>query len=87
MKLPTSSTAAVTPRPDSQRISTELFQNRGMFFIVQNRPANYHDLPRNDHNFTTKTPRKNTRFSETPLKNAHKTPKTTHSRRPQFFLK
>jgi hypothetical protein len=39
------------------------------------------------HNFTTKTPHKNTHFPSTPLKNARKTPKTTLSRRPQFFLK
>jgi hypothetical protein len=34
------------------------------------------------HNFTTKTPRKNTGIPSTPSKNTHKTPKTTLSRHP-----
>jgi hypothetical protein len=44
----------------------------------------YHPI---HHDFTIKTPRKNTDFSGTPAKNAHKTPKTTHSRHPQIFMK
>jgi hypothetical protein len=41
--------------------------------------------------FTTTSPQKHHAkhplFPEPPSKNAHKTPKTTLSRRPQFFLK
>jgi hypothetical protein len=39
------------------------------------------------HNFTKKTTQKTPTFPALPSKNAHKTPKTTLSRRPQFFMK
>jgi hypothetical protein len=56
-----------------------------MFFIVQNRPSTHHDLPRNHHNFTTKTPRKNTRFSTPPSKTPTKRQKTRFPAAHNFF--
>jgi hypothetical protein len=49
--------------------------------------ANDHPQTTIHHAITTKTPRKKHPLSHDPLKKAHKTPKTTLSRRPQFFLK
>jgi hypothetical protein len=42
-----------------------------MFFSLRKRPSTNHDLPSIHHNFTTKTPRKNTHCSEAP---SQKTP-------------
>jgi hypothetical protein len=46
--------------------------------------AIYHAI---HHNFTTKTPRKNTDFSSTPLKKAHKPQKPPFPAAHRFFLK
>jgi hypothetical protein len=75
------------PRPETGEFPQNYFQTVACFSAGENdrKPATiYHAI---HHNFTTKTPRKNANFSSTPLKTAHKTRKTTLSRRLKLFLK
>jgi hypothetical protein len=44
---------------------------------VKQRPSTHHDLPATHHNFTTKTPHKNSLFAKNPLKNG---PPTTQKK-------
>jgi len=49
-------------------------KNSGMFLDAEKRPSTHHELPAIHHNFTTKTPQRNTVFSQNPLQ---KRPSTT----------
>jgi hypothetical protein len=49
-----------------------------MFLDAKKPPSTHHDLPRNHHNFTTKTPHQNTAFRKNPQQ---KRPSTTSSKK------
>jgi hypothetical protein len=59
-----------------------------MFFLPEEQPSSHHVPPRIHHEFTTKTPRKNTRFSRTPYqKTPEKPAKTGSTGASEFFPK
>src|SRR5271167_99109 len=82
-----SAKAQATPRPEIGEFPQNYFQTVACFSADENdrKPATiYHAI---HHDFTTKHHAKNALFPKPPSKNAHKTPKTTHSHRLKFFLK
>jgi hypothetical protein len=50
-------------------------QNRDIFLDAKKQPPTHHDLPRNHHNFTTKTPHQNIFFRQNPSKKRRPTTK------------
>ena len=58
-----------------------------MFLAALQRPKSLRDYHAIHHNFTTKTPHETITFSETPVKNAHKTTKIYVSARQEKILK
>jgi hypothetical protein len=54
-------------------------KNSGRFLDAKKRLPKHHNLPATHHNFTTKTPRKNTIFRQNPLQ---KRPSTTKIKNP-----
>jgi hypothetical protein len=61
-------------------------QNSGMFFAHKISHETHHQSPRIHHEFTTKTPRKNTQIAATPLKKACKNAKKAPAIAGTFFL-
>jgi hypothetical protein len=61
--------------------------NVAYFSVSDNRHLFPDEPPGTHHEFTTKTPRKNTRFSRTPIKNAAKPKETGSTGASDFFPK
>jgi hypothetical protein len=57
----------VPDRHHLRNLAKKKFENLGKFSDAKNRPSTHHDLPATHHNFTTKTPHKNSFFSRKPL--------------------
>jgi hypothetical protein len=76
-------------RLTKKKLTKNKVQNSGIFLDAEKRPSTLHDLPATHHNFTTKTPRKNTHFFQNPLKKRpshHTTKKMRPGKKPNRIV-